>query len=158
MKRSLSYIILLIGTFLWCVFLLLPPWMASHDAFSASISHQCYQFYSLICHQYDSRSLHVGGYKLAVCARCTAIYVGFFIGVMIFPFYSSRKISKTVFWLAVAVFPMVIDVLLDVVGVHSSNIFTRLSSGTFFGIIAALLVTPLFLEACSEVLFKRITN
>jgi len=49
-------------------------------------------------------------------------------------------------WWAVAVLLMVIDVAFDVLGIHASTTATRVGSGLFFGINAALILTPLFLE------------
>jgi len=36
------------------------------------------------CHQLDWRSFHVHGIQLAVCARCTGIYLGLFLGAAFF--------------------------------------------------------------------------
>ncbi len=37
---------------------------------------------SLVCHQLDDRSLHIGSAALPLCARCTGVYAGFFIGAL----------------------------------------------------------------------------
>ena len=152
MKRTLPYNILLVATFLWCALLFLPPVAASIEASSSSISSTCYKFFSLICHQYDSRSLHVFGWKLAVCARCFGVYLGFLIGVLVVPFFYPRNFSKIILWLTVAVLPMMLDVLLDVVQIHVSNLITRMTTGAFFGIVAAAVLTPIFEEGCSELI------
>lgn len=44
-----------------------------------------YRLYTPVCHQFESRSLHVNGRPLAVCGRCSGIYAGFLAvaGVML---------------------------------------------------------------------------
>ena len=41
-----------------------------------------YMFFSIICHQQPARSWTIAGEPLAVCIRCTAIYFGFFAGLL----------------------------------------------------------------------------
>ena len=117
-----------------------------------------YQFYSHICHQFDSRSLHVCGHKFAVCARCTAIYAGFFVGVVLFPFAAASLRKKSFAWLFLAAVPMMIDVGLDLIHIHASTMMTRLATGGVFGVGAALFLAPVIIEACSELTVGRILN
>lgn len=158
MKRSLPYIILVVSTSLWCMVLVLPPLSASFHLLPASVSGQIYRIYSLVCHQYDSRSLHINGCKLAVCCRCTAIYFGFLAGVLCIPIFSHKKISSIRLWMVIAVLPMAVDVTLDTFAIHGSDMYARLSTGGFFGVVAALIITPIFTEGCSEILHRMSNN
>jgi uncharacterized membrane protein len=147
MKRTTSYTILLVGTFAWCSLVMLAPLAASEHS---PISRFIYNIFFTLCHQYDSRSLHLFGYKLAVCARCFAIYTGFFVGVLGSPIISHKlRISALWIWL-IAILPMFVDVALDTVGLHVSTTVTRLVTGGWFGIIAALILVPLFVQAFSS--------
>jgi uncharacterized membrane protein len=49
-----------------------------------------------------------------------------------------------------AVAPMLLDVAADVAGIHASTTFLRLVSGGIFGIAAAIMLTPLIVEALSS--------
>jgi len=151
-KQSLSYTVLLVGTFLWCLFLIVPPLVASIETPASAVSHRLYGVYSVICHQFDARSLHLFGYKLAVCARCTAIYTGFFIGVLLFPALRKNQPSNVILVLSVAVAPMLIDVALDSLGIHMSTIFLRLTTGSLFGVLIAVVLTPIFQEGLNEIM------
>lgn len=156
MKRNLPYSILLACAFFWCAFLFMPPLTLSFGF--EGISHQLYHAYSPICHQYDSRSLHVFGHKLAVCSRCSAVYFGFFIGVLLYPLLNQRKSSRAIIILVAAVTPMLLDVLLDVTGLHTSNLLTRLASGSFFGILLAIVLSPSIIEAIAQNVLNRPIN
>ncbi|HHQ45043.1 MAG TPA: DUF2085 domain-containing protein [Candidatus Altiarchaeales archaeon] len=94
-----------------------------------------YLVFSGYCHQLDYRSLHLWGVKLAVCARCTGVYLGFLIGTLAYPFF--RKLDsgeKPPVWLiAVAVFPMVLDGGTQLIGLRESNNMLRLFTGLLFG-------------------------
>src|SRR5919108_3827467 len=66
---------------LWCFAIFFPAAAAAVGGGAVRwASGGAYQFFSRICHQADERSFHVFGAKLAVCARCTGVYVGFLIG------------------------------------------------------------------------------
>ncbi len=87
---------------------------------------------------------------MGVCERCSGIYFGFLAGVLL-----SRLVRKLtaasprILWGA-AVAPMLIDVAADISGIHASTAALRLFSGGFFGIAAALILTPLLVEALSS--------
>ena len=144
MKRSVSYNILLAATFVWCAALFVPPLLASLSSLSSAQAF--YDLFSRICHQFDSRSIHIFGYKLAVCARCFGIYLGFFAGVLCSRVWAAgRSINAIKRW-TFALLPMLLDVALDSLGVHSSGMFTRLSTGVFFGVNAALILAPIIVQ------------
>jgi len=144
MKRSTPYTILLLGTLAWCSLILIAPLAAS---IHSPVSRFIYNIFFTLCHQYDSHSLHLFGYKLAVCARCFAIYAAFFVGVLLSPMLGDNiRISALRLW-SIALLPLFTDVALDIVGLHSSTTATRLVTGGWFGIAAAFILTPLFVQA-----------
>ncbi|MBI1808193.1 MAG: DUF2085 domain-containing protein [Ignavibacteria bacterium] len=155
MKRSLAYGIVASCAFLWCASILLTPMIASIEDHSGSVSHVMYTFFSPICHQYDSRSLHIFGHKTPVCVRCLSIYIGFFIGVLVFPLFKNKPVLHVHRWWAIALLPMVLDVLADLLGFHSGTLATRMATGLLFGVIAGCIMLPALTEAISEYVFHR---
>lgn len=145
---SRSYRLLLAGTLLWCIMISIPALQAFApsllDRPAIAIMKSC----SVICHQYDSRSFFVFGHKLAVCSRCFAIYTGFLTGILLWRFRSLQLHQRRWLWF-IALAPMLIDVVLDILNVSQSDLLTRTVTGGWFGIIAALLMTPIFIEACA---------
>ena len=146
-KPSIGYVVVLICTFLWCTSLFVPPMLASWGQPS---SHYAYMFFSSICHQYNSRSLHIAGHPLAVCARCSGIYFGFLTGTALLPFLSRKNFRQTLLLLIVAASPMFIDVALGIVSLHEPTMMTRLFTGLFFGILSAIALVPLLENAVSQ--------
>lgn len=147
MKSSTSYIIIFSAVVLWCTMLVVPALVASVEPSGTGLSASMYGFFSPICHQLDSRSLHLFGHKLAVCSRCSGIYFGFLCGIVLLPLLPALRRRR--WWIAAAL-PMIVDVVLGTTGLHESSIATRLVSGGAFGIIAACLIVPLCQEAMSE--------
>jgi uncharacterized membrane protein len=194
MKPSVAYIILLGGCFLWCAVLFLPPLLASEVAYFPQLSDALYRMFSKICHQDDARSFHLLGHKLAVCIRCSSIYLSFLFGVLFVPLFSCLLTKKTrchseemkkpknlffqyrseilhsvqndspFFFVSLnfsptfffALTPMVIDVFFDFVGIHASNDWTRCLTGSLFGFISAVVLTPSFIEAFSQLFSSHI--
>ena len=152
-KRT-SYLILFALAITWCSLLLAPPLVAVLEGPSAEFSHLAYRFFSRICHQYDSRSLHIFGNPLAVCARCSAIYFGFLGGIFIAALRSNTEWRRIVLWLTLVLLPMLTDVVLDGIGVHASNSFTRISTGLIFGIGSGIVLAPLFADALHVIVSK----
>lgn len=117
--------------------------------------------YKVTCHQLPERSLFIGGYKMAVCARCFAIYVSFLAGCILFAFVRTRlKIWDIKYYVLLCV-PMAIDGFTQLFGVaipraigaggqliwtvESTNEM-RLITGTIFGLASALYVLPYLQE------------
>jgi uncharacterized membrane protein len=133
----------------WCAGILLAPLLKSFGLAAGSF---LYLWYAPICHQIDQRSLHLAGEKLAVCARCSSIYGSFLLALLIYPLVqrlSSPSLPKR-WWLLVAVIPMVIDVSLNVTGIHTSTVTTRAVTGMFFGAILPFYLVPPLLEGFTQ--------
>ena len=130
--------------------LIVPPFISNIEGGSGSYSKPIYKFYSIICHQYESRSMHIFVYKIAVCARCTGIYLGFFFGCVLLPIIPIKKLPRSITAWCIISIPMVADVLLDTLGIHSSTIITRVITGLFFGVGSGLILTPILLSSISE--------
>jgi len=152
-NRHSGYFILVAGTLLWCASLFVPPLVAAFV--SGSSARYFYSVFSTVCHQYDSRSLHIFGYKLAVCARCSGIYMGFLAGVLSLPITSRKKIENSAPLLLVAALPMLLDVLLSTLGCYESNQLLRVFSGLFFGVLSAIVLAPMIEEGFSELIFRH---
>jgi uncharacterized membrane protein len=60
---------------------------------------------SLVCHQRDERSFHLGGERLAVCGRCTGLYLAGALGALFGWLGRARVPSNTRAILLVAVLP-----------------------------------------------------
>ena len=71
-----------------------------------------YKFFSSICHQIPARSWHIGGEPLGVCIRCTSIYFGFLLSLVV-----GMKCDRR--WLQVSFAATAIEILLAFVIVDS---------------------------------------
>ena len=72
--------------------------------------------YSPLCHQLPARSLKYLGIPLAVCARCTGLYVGGAMGLAAgFVVLPRRRPAIPVRWLAAAAIPTAVDGVLHLV-------------------------------------------
>ncbi|TAK61005.1 MAG: DUF2085 domain-containing protein [Bacteroidetes bacterium] len=157
MKQSTAYTILFLGALFWCLLLFLPPASFYLSDSDGGLTQAAYQLYARICHQYDSHSIHLMGHKLGVCARCSCIYFGFFFGVLFTPLYSFDRIQNHRRWLLFAIAPMLVDVLLNTIGAHESTMLTRVVTGLLFGVIAGLILTPLFVRGVTEI-FNNVSH
>lgn len=91
-----------------------------------------------LCHQLPSRSFSVGGTPLAVCHRCTGIYLGLAAGVLLLPLLRdrARRLARYDRWvLLAAVLPATLDWGGDVVGLWSNTVGTRVVTGLWLGVL-----------------------
>jgi uncharacterized membrane protein len=147
-----AYFLILACVALWCASLLVPPIIAHFESPPQDLSGISYRCYSSICHQFEERSLSVFGHKLAVCARCSGIYFGSLVGIILFPFVRIGKHRPLRMLWIIAGLPMLTDVILDMIGLHTSSIGTRLATGAFFGIGSAMILLPIAIEAVTNLL------
>ncbi len=151
-RAWLAYGTVLAGAALWCGSIVAAPLLSHAGGTAATWGGHLYTLFHPVCHQLDDRSLHLFGGPLAVCSRCSAIYAGFFAGLLIYPFFRSvgtpHPPSRTM--LAVALAPMLVDVLLGIAGLHDVTIGTRLITGALFGLLVPYVVMPVVLGAVHE--------
>jgi uncharacterized membrane protein len=126
---------LLTSVFLWCAAIAATPLLASYDGAATKAAFLSYQFFSHVCHQFDSHSFHLASFKFAVCIRCTSIYASFFLGLLFFPIIKRTKIMDVDPGrvLVLSLLPMGIDVAIATFGIHESTTMTRSMTGLIFG-------------------------
>jgi uncharacterized membrane protein len=146
--RLYSFFTVLVA--LWCIGILAAP-LLKHAGWTQSAD-MLYSFFSRVCHQDDARSFHVEGEKIGVCIRCSAIYFGFFLGLITLPLSRAlkRKNVPAMGFFLFAVLPMVVDAVLNAAGIHASTPMTRVITGALFGISMPWFVVPIFIEACLQ--------
>lgn len=144
-----TYLTLLLLVALWCGGIVLAP---SLGTTLPGVSSFLYSFYSPICHQIDARSFHLFGEKIGVCSRCSSIYFGFLLSLVLYPLF--RNIQAPAFpkrhWIAFAILPMLIDVFMNFMGIHESTLLTRAITGLLFGLILPFYVIPPLLEGIAQ--------
>jgi len=103
-----------------------------------------YEAFSHVCHQAPERSFHIAGYPLAVCARCTGLYLGFAAAVAVYPVITSLKRTNTPErkWLFIAAAPLGIDFALGFFGVWENTHLSRALTGAVLGAVSVLFIMP----------------
>ena len=121
----------------------LAPWMEAAGHPAGRLVHW---LYSPLCHQLPERSFEFFGAPLTVCARCTGLYWGGWLGlVMAVGLVARRRLQVRPVWLAFAAAPTVVDALLPWVGLTGLPSLPR-----FLLALAPGLVAGLFLAAGVE--------
>lgn len=145
-----TYIAMLSLVALWCGMVVAAPLLGGVSEGTASA---VYKFFSRICHQLEERSFHIAGGQFAVCIRCSAIYFAFFLGVMVYGAVRglANRSTPPLYLLSVASFPMLVDVLLNITGIHASTNATRLVTGSLFGFALPWYVLPVLFESLSGI-------
>jgi uncharacterized membrane protein len=150
MQVTKEYILIMTLIFIWCLLLTASPAIAFIFGEGNPAVKILYHFYSPICHQFDSHSIHIFNHKLAVCARCSSIYFGFFIGGLALLFIKRYRVKSNIKLWIIAAAPMVIDVVLDMAGIHYATLLSRVYTGFVFGIAAAIILIPILHDAINS--------
>jgi uncharacterized membrane protein len=107
-----------------------------------------------VCHQIHTHSFYIGGHQLPLCARCTGIYLGAIVGLMLL----SRLRKRSVRLPAGAMLPvlglffvsMVADGLnstaqaIGPAGLWDTNNITRIVTGALSGLAVSFFFFPVF--------------
>ncbi len=108
-----------------------------------------YILYSPTCHQLPERSLFLFGHKMAICARCTALYLSFWVVGLLYglwgllPFgWRYRWPPLSLRWLLLLSLPMIVDGTGQLLGLYTSTNFLRLVTGALAGGGFGLFVYP----------------
>jgi uncharacterized membrane protein len=94
------------------------------------LSGPVYLLFEPFCHQLDGRSFHLGGARLAVCARCTGFYLGLFWGGIIF-MMSKNPLPK---FMLLTMAMLAADGLLNFLGIITTPAWARFGIGLGCGL------------------------
>ncbi|HEV2835749.1 MAG TPA: DUF2085 domain-containing protein [Pyrinomonadaceae bacterium] len=111
-----------------------------HNEIAAGI----YRAFGVLCHQLPERSFFIYGHKFAVCSRCTGIYGGFALTLLLYPLIRSLRATHMPSrkWLVLAAIPLVIDFSLTFFGVWENTHTSRFLTGLLLGSVAVFYVMP----------------
>ena len=93
--------------------------------------------YSPACHQMPDRCLDLGFGRLAVCARCTGLYIGGLLGMLVVLFRPGSPTPR-LRWLVIVAIPSVADFTLGLVGLPSLPNWPRLALAMPPGLLLGL--------------------
>ena len=141
-----------------CLLILAPPFLAA-NSYSVP-SALAYLLFSPLCHQMSERSFHLCGYPLAVCHRCTGIYFGLFLGMLLPVGKSLQFLSparRKLFALFVCA-PIFLDFCLSYLGIWAGTPLIRFATGLIFGSSGAYLLVLAFHECSAQNNFENLFN
>lgn len=146
-----TYGFILGGAILWCAAIVLAPAFAAWHAAPSWASEILYRFFDPVCHQINARSFHLFGYPLAVCSRCSSIYLAFLAGTLLYPlvYDLQRPVFPPRALLCIALVPMVFDAAAGFVGVYDSFLMRSLT-GALFGVVLPLFILPAAIDGASQ--------
>jgi uncharacterized membrane protein len=103
-----------------------------------------YHAFGIFCHQRPDRSYFIEGHKLAVCSRCTGLYAGFAVTLLLYPLIRSLRnnIAPPRIYLILAAIPLGIDFSLTFFGIWENTHTSRLLTGALLGSVAVFYVMP----------------
>jgi uncharacterized membrane protein len=160
MKFNLKiYLIFLFISIIWTFSVYLIPLFESLGGIFEKLADYGYLFFSSTCHQYNDRSFFIFDSKMAVCSRCTSVYTGFLLGVILYPFikgYENKKLPSIWILLLFALLIM-LDAVLDIFGILKNTFISRSISGSLIGILLPFYLIPGTINFTNEI-FKKLTK
>ena len=84
------------------------------------------------------------GYPLAVCARCTSLYIGILVGMGLYPLRFRKGVPFVIVVICAA--PMIVDGVTQLLFRESTNEI-RAVTGFLLGVILPFYVMPKFFES-----------
>jgi len=150
MKRSFYLKLIFVGLLILNLLNWLAPILAGSS--NRGLQWMAAGIYFLLdpaCHQQPDRSFFINGLPMALCVRCTFIYLGMLIGLLLLMIKKQFRLPEFIF------IPFLIFLLLEVgtesVGVYSNYKLLRSISGLISGILLILFL----LSTVPERVFKR---
>ena len=128
------YAATLIGLIGWLAAIVAAPYLRSRGSGWAAFLYSCF---APLCHQRPERSFRAFGFPLAVCARCTGIYLGSFLGLAAYPFrrgFGALRLPRLAA-LAAATAPLAVDAAGQALGLWDTPALIRLATGLLWGSI-----------------------
>ena len=102
-----------------------------------------------LCHQKSERSFILNGNQMAFCSRCTAIWLGFSIGLFIMIFYKIKLDDKILILIILSLFPIGIEGGGQLIGLWESTNISRTITGLIVGIAIGIAIA-IIIDEVSE--------
>ncbi|HEY6803457.1 MAG TPA: DUF2085 domain-containing protein [Pyrinomonadaceae bacterium] len=104
--------------------------------------------FGAFCHQLPERSFFIAGHKFAVCARCSGLYGGFALLLLLYPLIRPLRSTELPVpkWLFLAAAPMAVDFSLTFFGIWENTHSSRLFTGVLLGGVTVFYVMPGLVE------------
>lgn len=145
-RKIKVYFVFLLAVFMFNLLIVSPVFFINLGL--DKVAEAIYLYFSPLCHQIDSRSFHINGIKLAVCSRCSSIYFGVLIGVLLFPIVGRNNfVGKGNLLLLIGLFPSVVEFLLEkFIGIEiiSFKFFSSLLLGGIVGVVLTRQIIDMF--------------
>ena len=146
-RRPLAFWLVsaLVVLFLFALILVAPLAAGSGHSNVAGV---IYGAFATLCHQLPERSYLIDGHKLGVCSRCTGIYGGFALTLLLYPLLRSLRSAgfPALKWLLLAAIPLAVDFSLTFLGIWENTHTSRFLTGLLLGSVAVFYVMPGIIE------------
>lgn len=124
------------------------------EFYRSPLASKFYSYLALSCHQIPSRCFWILGSNTGLCARCLGVYLGY-VSIWIILISSLRLKSLTSTnrpssYIALLLFPLILDAGLQMVSSYNSGNITRFFTGYFFGIGAGFILFSYVQEGKNE--------
>jgi len=143
-RKITVYAAILSLTLFWCVLFVSVPFLAEGNPLARKLAAVISLFFSSVCHQAAERSFHLMGHPLAVCIRCSSIYVGFLLGVVLYPFirdWNDRSLPpRKILW--IGLLPTALEIGIFRLLFNIPAPFFRALSGLILGAVVSLYAIP----------------
>ena len=122
------------------------PVAAAHNHQGLALT--IYTTFGTLCHQLPERSFFLEGHKLAVCARCSGLYSGFTLLLLLYPIIRPLRSTNlwSPKWLFLAAVPMLVDFSLTFFGIWENTHSTRFFTGLLLGGVTVFYIMPGLVE------------
>ncbi|MFN8062678.1 MAG: DUF2085 domain-containing protein [Vicinamibacterales bacterium] len=154
-RRPAPFAVLVAATLVvWCAALVAAPVVAARAGTGGPVgpavgATTVYLAGRLVCHQRPTRSFHLAGHQLPVCARCCGLYLGAAAGAVLAA--ARRRVAsddrRRLLWLAAAAIPTAASLAVEWSGVAAPANLTRALLALPLGAVAAWTFT---VAACAD--------
>jgi uncharacterized membrane protein len=111
-----------------------------------------------LCHQMEDRSFILGGNEMAFCARCTGVWIGMLIGLVLMAFVEIPLDNRLAWAVVVGLVPMAVDGGGQFLGWWESVNPIRFVTGLSAGLVGGIAIGIIVLEIGGLVWRKRVSR
>lgn len=148
-KPHLMLAILILLNGIWLAFAAGTDMLISNSATGQHLFSPVRRLFGAICHQQFDRSFELLGFPMYLCARCTGIFSGMLVGLMLIPLMKPlasvyRRWSNWILYAMIAI--NLLSVSVELVFSHEWTNLSRLAMGLGLGLSIPLLFIDHFIK------------